>query len=412
MDSVKGAAGLQEAPVSPIPVLHVITRLANGGAAENTIYTVNGLDRSAWQVDLAIGGTADDDRENGDRVEKLEIAPHVTVHRIAGLVRDPGLGELRALRQLRQLIRAGGYRIVHTHGAKAGILGRMAAHRENVPVIINGIHGHTFSPQMSLPARTVYRGIERWVGRYTTHFISVGDDLRQQYLSAGVGTQETFSVIHSGMDLDRFLQAGNGDRHSLEERAAVRRELGIPENAVVVANISRMEPRKGHRFFLEAAAQVVHSAGARSGDPWFVIVGDGPEEGALRAQAGHLGIADRTVFTGYRRDVERMFAMADIVVLTSLWEGLPRVLVQAAAAGRPVVTFACDGAREVVHEGVNGHVVPMRDVSAVGGALNTLVHNEALRHSMGAAGRTLVNESWRVEAMVTQIDTLYRRLLT
>ncbi|MEX2445503.1 MAG: glycosyltransferase family 4 protein [Alkalispirochaeta sp.] len=413
----------------PIPVLHIITRLANGGAAENTIYTVNGLDRSRWAVDLAIGGEPGADET--DQVEKLAIAEDVTVHRIPSLVRNPGPGEVRALGDLRRLIRAGGYRVVHTHGAKAGILGRMAARREGVPVIINGIHGHTFSPQMNPLARVVYRGIEKRVARYTTHFVSVGDDLRQQYLAAGVGTAERFSVIHSGMELERFTAAGRMDE---ARRTAIRAELGVPAEAVVYANISRMEPRKGHRFFLEAAAALVGGpaapgveaeaaptgpqAGSASGtevsdgrDPWFVIVGDGPEEAALRRQAQELGISRRVVFTGYRGDVENMFAMGDVVVLTSLWEGLPRVLVQAAATGRPAISFACDGAGEVIEDDVNGWVVPMRDTDAVADRMRRLLREPELRRSFGEAGRAKVNDSWTVEAMVEQIDALYRRLL-
>ena len=137
-----------------------------------------------------------------------------------------------------------------------------------------------------------------------------------------------------------------------------------------------------------------------AGAPWFVIVGDGPEKANLRAQATQLGIAERTVFTGYRNDVERMFAMCDVVVLTSLWEGLPRVLVQAAAAAKPVVTFACDGAGEVVKNDVNGWIVPMRDVDAIQERLSRLVADAELRRRMGRAGRDKVNDTWTVETMV------------
>jgi glycosyltransferase involved in cell wall biosynthesis len=277
-------------------------------------------------------------------------------------------------------------------------------------------------------ARVVYRGIEKRVARYTTHFVSVGDDLRQQYLAAGVGAPERFSVIHSGMELERFITAGG-----MEEgrRAPIRAELGIPTEAVVYANISRMEPRKGHRYFLEAAARLVSGsaaedtraatgplagnasgAAASSGRaPWFVIVGDGPEETALRRQAEELGISERVVFTGYRGDVENMFALADVIVLTSLWEGLPRVLVQAAATGRPAISFACDGAGEVIENEVNGWVVPMRDVAAVTDRMARLLVAPELRRQMGEAGRAKVNNSWTVAAMVEQIDELYRRLL-
>ncbi len=381
-------------------VLHIITRLANGGAAENTIYTVNGLDRDRFAVDLVIGGSPND--KETDQVEKLAIANDVGVYRVSTLTRNPGVGELRALREIRSLIRRGGYQVVHTHGAKAGILGRIAAHRERVPVIINGVHGHTFSPQMNPIARPIYRTIERRVARYTTHFVSVGADLRTQYLDAGVGTPDRFSVIHSGMDLTRFLAVSDSTR---AERESIRRDLGVPPDAVVFANISRMEPRKGHRFFLEAAAQMT------AGDSWFVIVGDGPEEDALRRQAGVLGIEDRLVFTGYRGDVELMFSMSDAVVLTSLWEGLPRVLVQAAASSRAAISFACDGAHEIISDDKNGWIVPMKDVGAVADRMDRLAKDPDLRESMGRAGRAQVNESWTVESMVQSIESLYEQLI-
>ncbi len=400
-------SGEEHAAHAPTRVLHVITRLANGGAAENTIYSVNGLAGERWKVDLAIGGSAEDDE---DRVEKLSIADDVTVHRVPALTRNPGVQDLRARASLRRIMREGGYHIVHTHGAKAGILARMAAHKEGVPVIINGIHGHTFSPQMHPVARAMYRAVERRVARYTTHFVSVGDDLRKQYIAARVGDAARYTVIHSGMELSRYTAAaaiGEG------ERRAIRAEFGIPEDAIVLANISRMERRKGHRFFLEAARGVLDAVESQGLDtrPWFVIVGDGPEETNLRAQAQTLGLDERTVFTGYRRDVENMFAICDVVVLTSLWEGLPRVLVQAAAAGKPVVTFACDGAYEVVEDDVNGWVVPMRDVDAIQERLYRLVADVDLRLRMGTAGRDKVNDTWTVESMVRQIESLYERLL-
>ncbi|MCG8478193.1 MAG: glycosyltransferase family 4 protein, partial [Spirochaetales bacterium] len=338
------------------------------------------------------------------------IADGVTVHRIPTLTRNPGVHDVRALASLRRLMRDGNYRIVHTHGAKAGILARMAAHRERVPIIINGIHGHTFSPQMHPIARAIYRAVERRVARYTTHFVPVGDDLRKQYLAAGVGDDGRYTVIHSGMELSRYTAAATIEE---EERRSIRAEFGIPEDAVVFANISRMEPRKGHRFFLEAARGVVDDAVAQPGknEPRFVIVGDGPEETNLRAQAESLGIGEKIIFTGYRGDVERMFAMCDVVVLTSLWEGLPRVLVQAAAAAKPVVTFACDGASEVVEDDVNGWVVPMRDVDAVRRRLSRLIEDAGLRRRMGEAGRRKVNDTWTVETMVRDIESLYERLL-
>ncbi|MFP4427488.1 MAG: glycosyltransferase [Spirochaetaceae bacterium] len=385
-------------------VLHIITRLANGGAGENTLYSVNGIDPEQYTVDLAVG-------ENNEpaMVEKIRISERVTLRTVHGLRRDPSpLTELKALVEIRRIIRDGNYAIVHTHGAKAGILGRIAAKKEGVPIIINGIHGITFSEEMGRASRTIYRWMERWAARFTTHFVSVGHDIMQKYLDAGIGRSEDYTVIHSGMELRRFQKAGE---LPTEEIAAIRGELGIPAAATVVAKISRLEKRKGYHYFLRAAQKLCQSCSPQQSGVYFLIVGDGPELEPMRQYAGELGIGDRVIFTGYRTDVERMFAAADIVALTSLWEGLPRVLVQAAAVGRPIVTFNCDGAWEIVENGRTGFIVSMRDEEAVARQLDRLVADRGVREEMGRLGRAKVDESWSREAMVRSIEELYARLL-
>lgn len=385
-------------------VLHIITRLANGGAGENTLYSVNGIHPEEYSVDLAVG-------ENNEpaMMEKIRISDRVTLLTVTGLRRDPSpASELTALRQIRRLIREGNYAIVHTHGAKAGILGRLAAKKEGVPIIINGIHGITFSEEMGRLSRTIYRWIERYVARFTTHFVSVGHDIMNKYLEARIGEPEEYTVIHSGMELSRFQEAGTLPPAQI---VAVREELGIPPEATVVAKISRLEKRKGYPYFLRAAQRVCQSCSPQQSGVYFLIVGDGPEMEPMQALARELGIADQVIFTGYRTDVERMFAAADIVALTSLWEGLPRVLVQAAAVGRPIVTFNCDGAWEIVEEGTTGYIVGMRDEESFARRLERLVADPELRRNMGAAARAKVDESWSREAMARSIEELYRRLL-
>ncbi len=392
------------------PVLHVITRLANGGAGENTLYSVNGLDHDRYAVDLAVG----EESEPG-LLEKIGLNPAVRLIEVPGLRRDPApLREAAVIRELRRVIAAGGYRIVHTHGAKAGVLGRIAAARERVPVIINGIHGITFSERMSPVARTIYRLMERRVGRKTTHFVAVGEDLRRKYVAAGVGRPDRYRVIHSGMDVERFRAAA---ALSDSERARLRTELAIPEGAIVIGKISRLEKRKAYHFFVDAAARIL--SGVPGGQPSapalpdlrFLIVGDGPDTGRIASLVAERGLTDSVIFTGYRTDVERIFALCDVVVLTSLWEGLPRVLVQAAAAGKPVVTFDVDGAWEVVREGHNGFVVPSGDVGALADRIARLVTDDDLRARMGDAATSMVDDSWTVDAMVERIEALYAEAL-
>lgn len=381
-------------------VLHIITRIANGGAEENTLYTVNGLDKERFAVDLAIGG----EREEGS-LQRIPIDPSVKLHHVPALGRNPDpRREFRALKQIRRIIREGRYQIVHTHGAKAGILGRMAAHREGVACIINGIHGITFADTMNPVMRLVYRTLERRVGRYTTCFVSVGEDIKQKYVAAGIGRPDRYRVIYSGMDLAEFHKAAALDA---DARREIRTALGLSEDHVVLGTVSRFEPRKGHRFLVTAAAQLMSEFPALR----LLLVGDGPAMNEIEALCRELNIGDRTVFAGFRTDVARMFAAMDVHVLTSLWEGLPRVLVQAAAVGRSSVTFACDGAHEIVEDGVNGFVVAMKDVAALTDRLRLLIQEPSRREAMGIAARNKVDQRWDRREMVTCIENLYEELL-
>ena len=424
-----------------VRVLHILTRLANGGAEDNTLHTINGLDHTRYEVDLAIGGPS----ERGS-LDKTGLHPAVRLLPVPHLQPDPApAAELSAVRELRAIIRTGGYRIVHTHGSKAGILGRMAARRERVPVIVHGIHGISFHPSMGGVQRVLFRFLERWTGRYTAAFVCVGEEMRQQYLEAGIGSPERYSVIHSGMELDRFRGAAAAPAGAAGETAAreVRRELQIPADALIVGTVSRHEKRKGYPHLI-AAAQVLLATGTsvRSGASaspetsapnavspdaalppgivlpaevrerlWFLSVGDGPEGEKIRDLVRAAGLEDRFLFAGYRNDVERMFAAMDVVTLTSMWEGLPRVLVQAAATERPVVSFEVDGVREIVADGVTGYIVPQGDRTALAARIARLLTDDRARREMGAAAGSRVNDSWSVEAMVEATAELYARLL-
>ncbi len=389
-----------EEMTQPVRVLHIITRIANGGAEENTLYTVNGLDKRRFAVDLATGG----EREAGS-LDRIPLDPAVRLHQVPALGRNPDpRRELRALSQIRAVIRQGRYRIVHTHGAKAGILGRAAARREGVAVIINGIHGITFADTMNPVMRLLYRMLERRVGRYTTAFVSVGEDIKNKYHAARIGRPEQYRVIYSGMDLSEFHEAARMDEPA---RQAVRAELGLSQDDLVVGTVSRFEPRKGHRYLIEAAARLADTFPRLR----VLLVGDGPIMEEVAALAREAGIADRTVMTGFRTDVARMFAAMDVHVLTSLWEGLPRVLVQAAAVGRPSVTFACDGAHEIVDDGMNGFVVEMKNVAQLTDRLRVLLTDPETRERMGAAARRKVDDRWDRQEMVRRIENLYEDLL-
>jgi glycosyltransferase involved in cell wall biosynthesis len=380
----------------PARMLHIITRLIRGGADENTLYTVRGLDKRRYHVDIAVG--------DGSELDAFGPLEDVGVHVVPELVRDPNpWKDLVALVKLARLIRRGRYQIVHTHTAKAGFLGRLAAALVGSPIIVHTVHGVTFHEQIPRFQRGFYLLLERVAARFTHQFVAVGEDVKNIYLRSGIGEAQAYETIYSGMPLEDFLTAGRmGD----PEREALRAELGVGPGEQVVAMAARLEARKGHIYLFQAVQRLMdRHPGLRV---W--ILGDGDLRPQLEWQAAALGITERVRFLGHRTDLPRVLAAADISVLTSLWEGLPRVLVQSAAAGRPILTFDVEGAWEIVREGRNGFIVPSRDVDAFSARLAQLLEDRAQARTFGEAGREQVGSQWTVETMLDRLDRMYQRL--
>jgi glycosyltransferase involved in cell wall biosynthesis len=379
----------------PVRMLHIITRLVRGGADENTVYTVRGLDKRRYVVDLAVG--------DGSELEHFGLLEDIGVHVVRELVRDPHpLKDLVALIKLAMLIRRGRYHIIHTHTAKAGFLGRLAAALVGTPIVIHTVHGVTFHAHLPPALRWFYLGLERVAARFTHQFVAVGEDVKNIYLRSGVGKAQAYETIYSGMPLRDYLEAG---RMGEAERIALRAELGFEPRHQVVLMAARLEERKGHAFLFQAVQRLKFD----HPDLRVLILGDGHYRSRLETQCRLLAISEIVTFMGHRQDLPRILAAADISVLTSLWEGLPRVLVQSAAAGKPIVTFDVEGAWEIVRDGRNGFVVPSRDVETFTHRLESLLLDREHARALGAAGPDQVSTQWAVETMLERLDDLYQR---
>ncbi len=380
----------------PVRMLHIITRLIRGGADENTLATVRGLDKQRYQVDLVVG--------EGSELELLEGLDDVGVVLVPSLVRDPHpWKDLQTLVALTRLIHKHRYQIVHTHTAKGGFLGRLASALVGTPTVIHTVHGVTFHEHLPRPTRAFYLLLERVAARFTHQFVAVGQDVRDIYVRSGIGTEERYETIYSGMPLDDYFDAG---RMSPEERAALRVELGLEPEHQAVVMAARLEARKGHLFLLQAVRRLL----PRYPNLRVLLLGDGPLRAHLQWQVRSMGLEQVVWFLGHRTDLPRVLAATDISVLTSLWEGLPRVLVQSAAAGKPILTFDVEGAWEVVRDGTNGFIVPSRDVDAFTARLDTLLSDRERARRLGETGRDQVGEQWTVETMLERLDRLYQRL--
>ena len=377
-------------------VLHVITRLIVGGAQENTVASVLGLRaRENLSVRLISGATQG---AEGSLESQFTGAPEALTM-IPELVRPiHPWKDVWALGKLGRLFRAAYPDIVHTHSGKAGILGRVAARKAGVPIVVHTIHGPSFGCFQGWLANRVFSAAERYAARRTTHFVSVADAMTRQYLAAGIGKPDQFTRIWSGFDLEPFLGAHND--------SAVRAKLGIAADDFVIAKLARLTPLKGHEDLIAVAPEVI----SRNPKTRFLLIGDGPLRESLRRKIG--GLADKFVFAGLvnPEQVPGLVGIADALVHLSRREGLPRAVPQALAAGKPVVAYDCDGAPEVCIDRKTGFLVGPGNRKVLVERLNQLAGDPAMRRRFGEAGRELVRERFSVQRMIDALEELYWRL--
>lgn len=381
-------------------VVHIITRMILGGAQENTLLTCRGLHENPdYDVTLATGPAIGPEGELLSQAERLGLRV-VLVPQMRRAIHP--WRDLAATQALRRIIRETRPHIVHTHSSKAGILGRYAARAERVPVIVHTIHGLPFHPYERPWRNALYIRLERLAAKWSDRIVSVADAMTEQAVAAGVAPREKFLTIYSGMETEAFLE-------SAALRDEMRARLGFREGDFVIGKVARLFELKGHDYVLEAAARIRRAhPNAR-----FLFVGDGILRPALEARAARLGLHDAVTFAGLvpASQVPAYISAMDALVHASLREGLARVLPQALLAGKPVVSFDADGAREVVIPGETGWLVPPKSVDGLVAALSELVGNPAAAAARAAAGRELCRQRFRWQAMAAHLDALYRELL-
>ncbi len=379
-------------------VLHVITRLIVGGAQENTIATVLGLNASPGVVARLVSGPFAG--PEGSLASAFANTPGV-LEFCPRLVRPlQPWNDLLAWRDLAARFRREQPDIVHTHSGKAGVLGRLAARGAGVPIVVHTIHGPSFGPFQGSFSNLVFRSAERLAARATTHFIVVANAMRDQYLRAGVGVPDQYSRIWSGFHLQPFLDATNDP--------GFRAALGITPQDLVVGKLARLFRLKGHDDLIDLSPQLLH----HQPNLKFLFVGGGEWLERLQRRVGQLGLAERFIFTGLvpPEAVPKYLGVMDVLVHASLREGLPRALPQALAAGRPVIAYDCDGAPEVCLHERTGLLVPSRHLPSLQAAILRLAVDPALRLRLGETGRRFVQERFSVDKMVADTLALYRWL--
>ena len=379
-----------------VRVLHVITRLIVGGAQENTLLTVGGLDRTRYDVTLATGPTVGPEGSLESR-----IPSDAGFVRIPELCRDPHpVHDPVALARLYGLMRRGRYQIVHTHTTKAGLLGRLAARWARVPVVVHTPHGHAFHDYLSQAGSRALVWTERAAARWTDRIVCLTEAERDDHLRYHIAPAGKFTVIHSGVDLERFGAAR-------PDPQAARGALGLSETGPLVGCVARLVPVKGVDCLLEAWSAVRSAVP----DATVVFVGDGPLRPTLEAAAKAEGLGRSAAFLGVRDDVADLLPLFDVVVLPSRNEGMGRAAVEALAAGRPVIGSRISGIQNVIQDGETGVLVPPGDPGALARAIVRCLRERAVRDGMAARARDAAR-AYGVDAMLSQLDELYRHALS
>jgi glycosyltransferase involved in cell wall biosynthesis len=375
-------------------IVHVITRSILGGAQENTLYTVEGQQRAGHDVTLVTGPAVGPEGELLARAmrsgARIVVEPNLV--RAVNPWRDA-----RAYFRLKRMFRESRPDVVHTHSSKAGVLGRCAARRSGVPVVVHTIHGLPFFPYQSRLVNRFYVALERRCARITDRIISVADSMTAQALAAGVGAPEQFRTIYSGLEVETFLR--NYDR------ASVRARFGLSEGDLVVGKVARLSDLKGHEFLFKAFERVAKEEPRAK----LLLIGDGWRRTEYERQVRAMALAGRVVFAGLipPSEVPAAIHAMDVLVHTSLHEGLARVLPQALISGVPVITYDIDGAREVVENDVTGILLPPKEIDGLSNAILRLLRDGALRSRLALAGRSRLTPLFDHRRMVELITATY-----
>jgi glycosyltransferase involved in cell wall biosynthesis len=384
----------------PIRVLRVIARLNMGGPALHVAYLSAGLAERGYETTLVAGSLARGEGSMAYVAEELgvEIVKLDALSREISPIRD-ALSMLR----LARLIREQRPQILHTHTAKAGTVGRLAAllaGSSRPPIVVHTFHGHVLHGYFGPFKSQAFRLLERLLARMTTRLVAVSPQVRDDLVSLGVAPVEKFSVVRLGIELGERVQTQVGG-------AAARARLGIAQERFVVGWVGRMTGVKRTGDVLQSVARLRENGI----DAALLLVGDGPDRERVEQRASELGIIRHCFFLGYQEDVSGWYQAFDTLILPSANEGTPVVVIEALASGCPVVATSVGGVPDVVREGVDGFLVPAGDVEALAERLTRLAADPELRARMGEAGRESVPGRYAVERLVGDVDELYRSLL-
>lgn len=371
-----------------IKVLQVI-RLAEGGMKEHFLSLLRNLDQNKFSL-IAAGPFADKQAEElrswGVGVYQVPIPGKVSPRK-----------DLACLIELQRILAREKIDLIHMHGSKAALLGRLAARFSSTKYAVFTAHNFILDNYQSKIKKLFFSLLEQSLVPSTQKIITVSSALSQELRKQQGIPPEKLVTIYNGLSIDQFCPAKSDNE--------LKKRLGFSPEDLLIGTVTRLIPEKGIQYFLESAAQVTNSR--REQSIGFLIVGDGPFRPVLEKQAQGLGLSQQVVFTGYRKEIKELLSIMDIFVLPSLSEGLGIALLEAMAMEKPVIGSQVGGIPEVVQPGVNGYLFPPADSIWLAEAILQLIDNPLERLKMGQAGRKTVEEKFSLQSMIKSVEDLY-----
>lgn len=388
---------LEEGP-NRLKILRIIARLNIGGPAIHTILLTSYLNNERYKSTLVKGkeGTGEGDMLSLAMDKGVEPIFIPEMQREISPVKD-----CIALWRLYRLMKTERPDIVHTHTAKAGTIGRVAAWLAGVPVILHTFHGHVLEGYFGRFKTWMFILIERVMTLISTRVITLSEGLKKELVGLRIAPEEKIEVVHLGLELKKFIKVD-----TLRDR--FKRSINLPADCLLVGIIGRLVPIKGHRYFLEAVKEIQERGQKKVK---FIIIGDGELRDELEGYTRELGIEESVIFTGFRSDLPEIYADLDIVALSSLNEGTPVSLIEAMASARPVVATRVGGVVDLVEDGRTGSLVEPADSTGLAQRILELLKDETKRKAMGEEGRGVVYPEYDIKNLVKSIDLLYAALV-
>lgn len=389
-------------------VLRILNRFNVGGPVYNVTYLSRYMEPE-FETLLAGGNAGENEESSLYILEQNGIKPVLLDEMQRSL---SALGDVRSYQRIRELIREFRPHIVHTHASKAGAVGRMAAFHEKVPVVVHTFHGHVFHSYFGKTRTTVFKQIERYLARRSDRIVAISDKLKQELVyEHGITTDEKVSVVPLGFDLEPFTR----DREA--RRKAFRQAWNIAEDTLLVGLVGRMVPVKNHRLLTEAAAALKNKTGR---NVQYLLVGDGESRNAIISDIQQSGLSytykqpavpgTDFVLTSWQQNTPDIYAALDITVLCSFNEGTPVSLIEAQAAGIPVLSTRVGGIENVVREGSSA-LLTTTDTAEFTAALEKMLTDNELRSRMAGAGRDFAMQHFHYTRLVDDMRQLYYELL-